>query len=174
MKMTFLAIAAVALGVLADKEVKADELMQPLAQSGDWMAASHRPTMLAAPDVCFAGNMASKFLLRADQTSTEIRIADDSWSLPPSVSGAIEVKIGAYTASFDIDSNTNNMVMATIKPGSAVELFAAMDEASSMSVTVGKSTRTVSLSGSTKVTNAFRTCAGIKGAPADPSSNPFQ
>ena len=50
-----------------------------------------------------------------------------------------------------------------------------MDAASAMIVTVGKAKPvTVSLIGSTKATNAFRTCAGINGNPKAPGSNPFE
>ncbi len=52
-------------------------------------------------------------------------------------------------------------------------MFQAMDKAATMTLTVGKVKRVVSLSGSTKSTNAFRTCAGFKGAPATSGSNPF-
>jgi hypothetical protein len=50
-----------------------------------------------------------------------------------------------------------------------------MGKSASMAATIGKAKpKTSSLSGSTKVTNAFRTCAGIHSNAASPGSNPFQ
>jgi hypothetical protein len=55
-----------------------------------------------------------------------------------------------------------------------LDLFHAMDKASMMTVTTGhEKPRRVSLSGSTKVMTAFRTCAGIKSEGMSGGDNPF-
>ncbi len=50
-----------------------------------------------------------------------------------------------------------------------------MDNSAIMTVTVGKAKPlAVSLVGSTRVTNAFRTCAGINSNAKTPGGNPFE
>ncbi|CAH2606457.1 protein of unknown function (plasmid) [Rhodovastum atsumiense] len=69
------------------------------------------------------------------------------------------------------------MVVADVDEDDMIKLFSAMDAASAMVVTAGKAQPvSVSLAGSTKATNAFRTCARIGGKPksADPEGNPFE
>ena len=57
----------------------------------------------------------------------------------------------------------------------ALAMFAAMDKAEGMSVTIGKARLfQVSLNGSTRAINAFRTCAGINSNAKTPGSNPFE
>ncbi len=73
----------------------ADEQITPLAISGDWMAAAHRESITAAPDVCVAANMQSGFTFRAsERDGIEIRVTDKSWSLPANVQGGITVTVG--------------------------------------------------------------------------------
>jgi hypothetical protein len=91
------------------------------------------------------------------------------------VKGKINVTVGKSQMWFDIGDNTDNMVMAEMGDDSAIELFGAMDKAASMTVSTGKAAPiNVSLTGSTKATTAFRTCAGIKSSAAGPGSNPFK
>lgn len=50
-----------------------------------------------------------------------------------------------------------------------------MDKAAAMAVTVGKAKPiSVSLTGSSKAANAFRTCAGIEGGSGKGGENPFK
>ena len=89
--------------------------------------------------------------------------------------GVITVTVGDWTTTLDIGANTDDMIAALISDEIARTMFAAMDKAASMSVTIGKANAfQVSLKGSTRATNAFRTCAGIKANSKALGSNPFK
>jgi hypothetical protein len=157
----------------------ADEQMQTLAVSGNWVAVAHRADMIAAPDVCGAmttnPSTGRELLFRMDLDGMQIRVADEKWSLPANVSGDIAVNIGPIAKAFHIDSNTSSMVSAPIPASEVTMIFDAMDKASGMLVKVGnEAPYAVSLAGSTRVTNAFRTCAGISGNAPGGGANPFQ
>jgi uncharacterized membrane protein len=153
----------------------ADEQLRPLAFGGEWVAVAHSESMVAHPDVCAVANQTSGIVIRAGSDGIQFRATNEKWSLPPDVHGAIAVAVGAWAASLDIEANTDTMIAAEIASDVAAPMFAAMDKAASMSVTVGKAKPfQVSLKGSTKATNAFRTCAGISGNSNSPGSNPFE
>jgi hypothetical protein len=104
-----------------------------------------------------------------------IRESNESWSLPSGVSGEVLVTIGDWSNTFEIDDNTDTMVNAEAAPDVVSAMFAAMDKASAMTVTAGKAKPfSVSLTGSTKATNAFLTCAGIKSNAPGGGDNPFK
>jgi hypothetical protein len=153
----------------------ADEMMRPLAESGEWLATAHYASMTSPPDVCLAINSAHGFAFRVDESSIQIRIINQNWSLPVGVQGNIDVTVGSWTHDFLIEDNSDTSVSADVPPDVLNDMFDKMDHASSMSVTAGKALPfVVSLLGSTRVTNAFRTCAGLKGNAPSPGSNPFQ
>ena len=154
---------------------RADEQLTPLAINGDWAALAHEPSVIAPPDVCLVVNAVSGVALRADANGIQLRVMNNKWSLPAGVTGAIVISVGGWSHSFEIDDNTDTMVNAEVPQDVIGPMFDAMDKSSSMSVEAGKAKPLpVSLSGSTRATNAFRTCAGIKGNVASPGSNPFQ
>lgn len=153
----------------------ADETMTRLAVSGDWVALAHRPSMTAAADVCILGDAASGVGVRVGVEGISLRVMNKNWSLPTGVKGQIAVSVGNWNAAFDIDDNSHNMISAEIAPDVIVPMFTAMDKGTSMSLQIGKEKPlVVSLSGSTRATNAFRTCAGIEGNAESPGSNPFE
>jgi hypothetical protein len=152
----------------------AGEMTVPLAMSGDWSAAAHKPDMISPPDICVASNRKG-LGFRADSKTFQVRMTNESWSLPVNVQGEILISIGTWSRSLSIAANTDTGVAAIMDPDDLAPMFAAMDRASTMSVKVGKAPPVVmSLSGSTKVTNAFRTCAGIKSNAKTPGGNPFE
>ena len=165
------AIAALTLPAAADEETRL------LATSGRWIAASHSASMTAAPDLCLVGSSlptGEQFGIRADVNSAEVRLIDEDWSLPTGVTGSLKIDVGAYHHEFDISGNTSAVVSAVADQDELLLLFAAMDNAGSMSVTAGSAKPlVVSLAGSTKATNAFRTCAGIRSSGSGGGSNPF-
>ena len=114
-------------------------------------------------------------LFRMDSDHVEIRLSDSHWSLPSGVSGDIAVNIGPIAKAFHIAANPRIMVAAPIPSSEVTMIFDAMDKASSMLVKVGnEAPYAVSLAGSTRVTNAFRTCAGISGNAPGGGANPFK
>ncbi|KAA5609686.1 hypothetical protein [Rhodovastum atsumiense] len=156
---------------------RADENLVPLAMSGEWIALAHKTSIVAPPDVCMAMHIKGSIAFRAGYSGTEVRVINSKWSLPSSVNGSINLSVGTFKKSFDITSNTDDMVVADVDEDDMIKLFSAMDAASAMVVTAGKAQPvSVSLAGSTKATNAFRTCARIGGKPksADPEGNPFE
>lgn len=153
---------------------RADEQIRPLVITGDWMAAEHAVSMTEAPDLCIAGNNREGLLFRAASTSLELRIVDEAWSLPTEVQGKVGVQVGAKSYDFTITSNTSQMVSADMEPAVALDLFHVMDNNAEMTITAGHSkARHVSLHGSTKAMNAFRTCAGLHSSGVGGGDNPF-
>jgi hypothetical protein len=153
----------------------ADEMMVPIAQGGAWLTTAHRMSMTAKPDMCLTANFQSGIAFRSDENGIQVRIIDQKWSLPTGVDGAVTISIGSWKGVFEIDDNTDTMVNAEIENDDVIAMFAAMDTNASMSVGVGKAKPfTVSLVGSTKATNAFRTCAGLSSNSQTPGSNPFK
>jgi hypothetical protein len=167
--------AIVIFGLTAIAALHADEQMVPLAISGEWIAFEHRTSLIAPPDVCVVGNPVHGIALRAGFEGLQFRASDRSWSLPTGVRGNIWITIGDWQTILDIDENSDTMVNAEVSSDIVTPMFAAMDRASAMLVTIGKAKpTTVSLVGSTRATNAFRTCAGIRASGNLPGANPFQ
>jgi hypothetical protein len=153
----------------------ADEQMRPLAMAGTWIAMAHQPSMIAPPDVCLALDAATGVALWSNGEDVQLRVINSKWSLPTNVAGEVVVSIADWTATLGINDNTDTMISASMEEGQRDALLQAMDKGSSMSVKVGKAgPMKVSLSGSTKVTNAWRTCAGLKGSAGTPDTNPFK
>lgn len=175
LRLCGLPIVAAAIVTAVSGPSLANEEMVPLAVSGTWIAMAHQPSMTAQPDVCVAAERVTGFALRASAEGIQLRLVNPSWSLPASVQGDVTIAVGDWKHSFSIDDNTSTMVNAEVAPDLAIAMFAAMDKARDMLVTVGHAKpTTVSLSGSTRATNAFRTCADLPGNVKSPGSNPFE
>jgi hypothetical protein len=171
--VAFAVVAIAAAGLLAPAH--AQERMVPLAINGDWGTLAHQAGLLSRPDMCLTGNMSKGFMIRADRTNLQIRMNDQRWSLPTGVEGTITIVVGDWKHTFEIDDNTAVEVNAEIARTDLIQLLDAMDKASMLFVVVGNAKPvSVSLAGSTIVTNAFRTCAGLRGSLAAPGSNPFE
>jgi hypothetical protein len=142
--------------LITSQTTRADEQMRPLAISGDWVAMAHQTSMTAPPDMCLVVNGVSGIAIRAADESVQFRVVNKTWALPTGVAGTIMLTIGDWKTVLDIDDNTDTMVNAELSNESIVPMFTAMDKSSNMSVTVGKAKPVlVSLSGSTRATNAF-------------------
>lgn len=152
----------------------ADEQLRTTVTNGDWAAFEHHETMMSPADMCAASNFEGGFMLRHDSDGLEVRIIDKSWTLPTDVSGQVKITVGDFSAAYNIGSNTSEMVVSSVPETDYAGLFAAMDKGASMTVLVGKAKKSISLNGSTKVTNAFRTCSGLKGPSESPGANPFK
>lgn len=168
------AIACAAIS-LASSITFANERLVTLAESGQWVALARKESMLAPPDMCMAVNTQSGVLLRADATSLELRVFDRSWSLPTGSRGTVRVALPGFDQTMPVIDNTATMVVMFLTPEDMAKLIDAMDRAPAMTVTAGSAKPiAVSLVGSTRATNAFRTCAGMKGGDAGPGTNPFR
>jgi hypothetical protein len=170
-------VAVTALAVLGIGSAAADEQLSPIAASGDWVAMAHRTSMVAQPDVCAALTISNGTMvgLRASGQDIELRVANDGWSLPAEVSGDVHLAIADWSADLEVGSNMDSWVAAPISQDQIGPLLQKASQASAMTVTVGKAKPiTVSLAGSAKVLNAFRTCADIHGGDAKGGDNPFK
>ena len=166
-------IALVAL--LAVSPACAEEALVPTAQSGSWVALEHRESMTQPVDVCVALNLTTGVAFRSDGSNVQLRIMNNSWSMPTGVTGSVVLSVANWKRAFDINDNTATMVNAELPSEAVPDMFLKIDRAAVMSVIVGKAQPiNVSLLGSTRVTNAFRTCARITGNVASPGSNPFE
>ena len=153
----------------------AQERLMPLAMGGNWMAAAYRESLTSPPSVCVVSSISPKFILRSGWQGLEMRIADDSWSLPTNVEGKIQVRVGDLVLNAEVTNNTDTMISAEISEDDLKRLVAAMDKASTLSFTVGNArTRQVSLNGSSRATNAFLNCAGVRANNSPQGQNPFR
>ena len=151
------------------------EQIMPLAASGQWAAVARKANMVAPPDICMAINASAGIAFRADMMTVEIRVIDKSWSLPAGVEGTISISLPGYDKEWPIFDNEATMVSVLLGREGAEQLMDAMDKAATMTVKIGKAApKTVSLTGSTTATNAFRTCARLRGTNAGPGTNPFR
>jgi hypothetical protein len=163
-----------AVGVLASP-VFAQEQIVPLAVSGQWMAMARKENVVAPPDVCMVVNSSAGVGFRADRLNVEFRVIDKSWSLPAAVKGSILISLPGYEKEFPIFDNDATMISVLLGRDGAEQLIDVMDKAGTMTVRVGKAApKSISLAGSTIATNAFRTCARLRGANAGPGTNPFR
>ena len=150
----------------------ADEDWRTTAVSGTWAAEEHHPSQIAPTDACVAAETSSGVMLRSGKSGVELRILDEDWSLPTGIHGEVVLTIAAFRLAKPITANTSNIIAVRLEADEVDSLFVAMDKGTSMDLAIGKQKKLVSLIGSTKVTNAFRTCAGLHGAA--PGNNPFQ
>lgn len=150
---------------------------QIIAAQGDWTAGEHTPDAVSAPDVCVAmSDTQIVVVLRVDnQGDTEVRLSDDSWSLPANASGTIDFTVNGHNYSYPATAMSSTMVDATITQDQLTTLVGDMETASSMQVKAGSAApTTIPLDGSQVVLTAFMTCAGIPNPSANTGgSNPF-
>lgn len=153
----------------------ANEQTRILAATGDWAALAHSVDLVSPPDVCLLGHRSSGLAFRHDANGTEARMINKSWSLPAGIEGTITIAAGTWNKTIPIRANTDTAVAAIVDDDDLSPMFAAIDRAATMTIKVGKAKPVViSLAGSTKATNAFRTCAGIKSTTRLPGGNPFE
>ena len=147
-------------------------------ESGDWLAVSFHdgPSTI----VCAAGREDHKLAFRADKSDLEIRSEDASWSLPATAEGDMTLTAGTFSSTFHVRAMDAQTLTVIVGVDAIVPLFDAMDKASSLSMRFGdKRASKISLTGSTKIINSFRTCAGTSGfanlgSSTVASATPFQ
>ena len=156
---------------------RSEERIDTIAYSGEWIASAHHVSLITPPDMCVAFNVRSNIGIRAYGGIVDIKIANEKWSLPASVDGAITVSIGEWNSAFAISQNDSTSVSIEIPQNVYPSMFEAMDKAKIMNIYFGNSRPfAVSLVGSTRATRAFQTCAGIKIRESykNAEENPFQ
>ena len=168
---------ALLLVCLIASDAMAEEQSLMIAHSGSWVTFEHRPSGIALPNVCYTASIGQNitvFLRSGSNHDFEIRLANDAWSLPSHAAGEVSFKIGDWGVPLQAVSNGATMLDVYITEQFMETFIDHMDNGSSMSVTVGNSPAVrFSLAGSTRATNAFRTCAGLTGNAPIPGGNPF-
>lgn len=172
------ALWAMTIAILISGGAKAEEQMRTLARSGAWVAMAHQESITAPPDICLVMTPMQHGVLafRHSDTGTEFRISNEQWSLPSDAKGQIKMTVGTILRDYQVSDNTDQTVSIDIPDEDVAPLFSAMDKERTLTVAIGKSPPvSVSLSGSAKATNAFRTCSHLGGssAPNGRGSNPF-
>ena len=174
MRLNIIAVTAV-IAVLSVKPSAAEESTRQLAEGGGWLAMAHSTSAMASADLCAAFNMKSGIAFRYDFDSMELRVVDKSWTLPSDVAGSLKLSVGDLVETYLIKGNTDTTVSAELTEAQYLKLFDKMNKAASMSISVGKAKPfAVSLTGSTRVMNAFRTCGSIKSDADGGGGNPFK
>lgn len=170
-------LLALGLIVLFPSWALADDGLTPLAADGDWLAVSHAQSVEDPPDICLASSISAYgFFLRVDdQGDIDLRLSDESWSLPADVTGDIKLKVNGHSYSYEIQNNTSQMVDAPLTLDQLTTLVADLEAANSLEVVAGSSQpKTIPLDGSKSVLTAFMTCAGIPNPSSNTGgSNPF-
>lgn len=128
--------------------------------SGNWVALRHTPDGGITSDVCVAASDDGKMAFRADANSIEFRSTDKKWNMSIGQSGDVTVSAGGVSKTFSMVASDNVTLDVAISADDAKALFAGFDSASVATIRYGeKTTKKVSLLGSTKVINAFKSCA---------------
>lgn len=167
-------LAFLMLAAISGQQALADESIQPIAASGDWVALQHVSSMLASPDVCIAADVTGGIGLRFSDTGMELRVFNTKWSLPATATGTVVLQVAGHTYKVDAVPTDATTLSGSIDASDIKPLLDEMTQAAAMQITVGKAApASVSLAGSGKVLSAFRTCAGIPGTSGG-GVNPFQ
>ncbi len=102
-------------------------------------------------------------------------MSNSAWSLPTDVAGMVALNIKDKQFELLIGGNTDSSISAEVPDETALEMLALMDKSKVMTIVVGKAKpMNISLSGSSRALNAFRTCAHIRGNNEEAGSNPFK
>ncbi|MBY4639645.1 hypothetical protein K6L44_06470 [Gluconacetobacter entanii] len=133
-------------------------------ESGNWVALHHSPDQGVRTDICLAASGDEGLLFRADAHQLEIRTGNPQWSMTVGQQGEMTVNIGAYSHTFQMIAEGASMLTTLVQPEDMKALLDAMDNAGQVTLKYGqKTTRVVSLAGSTKALNQFRSCVESNG-----------
>lgn len=149
------------------------------AAQGNWVAFHHTNDGGVGTDMCVGLSTDTQIAVRVDQNDIEIRFSDSKWSLPSNTQGDVTVAAGNYSHLFHTMSANPTMLTGEMTADEAKALLAALETAPSAKLTFGaKTTKNVSLAGSTKVLSTLQGCvqqAGLAdlGSPAGPANSPF-
>ena len=149
------------------------------AAQGNWATLHHTTDGGVGTDVCLAASVDAQVGLRVDENDIEVRFSDPKWSLPSDTKGDVTISAGSYSHLFHTASLNPTMLVGELTSDEAKSLLTALETAPAAKITFGaKTSKTISLSGSTKVLSDFQGCArqaGLAdlGSPAGPANSPF-
>ena len=131
--------------------------------TGNWLAFSHSNDDIHT-DVCVAMSVDGVVAFRSSSEGVEFRSMDKKWNLTPDTQGDITVKVASASTIFHTSTMGSDTLSALVKQEDVQPLLDAMDKSSSATVLFGtKTTKNVSLNGSTAALNAFRSCSNQAG-----------
>ncbi|GBR31791.1 hypothetical protein AA11826_0843 [Komagataeibacter oboediens DSM 11826] len=136
----------------------------PDVEAGNWIALHHSPDQGVSTDICMAASADQGLLFRGDAHQLEIRTGNPQWSMTAGQRGEMTVTVGNYSHTFEMIAEGASMLTTIAQPDDMKALFDALDSASQATLKYGqKTTRIVSLYGSTKALNQFRSCVASNG-----------
>lgn len=172
-------IVSFALSLSVGSAFAQENSMHMIAAQGNWIAFQHSAPSGIDVDICGAGSLDKALFFRADANEFEIRSSDSAWSMTTGQQGDVTISAGGYKKTFSMTAGNDTMLAAEVDSAELSSLLSALDKSASATVTYGKkTTKRVSLAGSTKVLNSFRACVassefGDLGKAAGPSNSPF-
>lgn len=138
--------------------------VMPDVESGNWSALHHSPDQGVHTDICLAMSSGGALVFRGDANDLEIRSGNAQWSMSAGQQGEMNITIGNYSHDFKMTAAGASMLAVVVTPDEMKPLLDAMDSAGQAVIKYGqKTTRVVSLLGSTKVLNQFRSCVATSG-----------
>jgi len=160
-----LGVAALIGGILFPAASFAQDLaIIPDVEVGNWIALHHSPDQGVTTDICIAASADQGLLFRGDAHQLEIRTGNPQWSMTAGQRGEMTVSVGNYSHTFLMIAEGASMLATIVQPDDMKALFDAMDSAGQATLKYGqKTTRLVSLNGSTRALNQFRSCVASNG-----------
>ena len=156
-------VGAVAIVLVANEAIAQTGGMAVDASSGGWVAFHHSEDDIHT-DLCGAAAHGAALLFRAGPEGLEVRTVDEKWNLPPDTTGDMTLKVGSLVTTLHTTVYDPNALTAEVKAEDLGEVMDAMDKASSATIVFGaKTSKVVSLAGSTVALNAFRACVNRAG-----------
>lgn len=131
---------------------------------GQWVAIHHSPDGGINTDACAASSANALLSFRSDAESAEIRSSNPDWNMTVGQEGDVTISAGSYSHIFKMSAVSNITLSSVASPDELSALFSALDNSSSATIQYGKkTTKTLSLAGSTRVLGAFRACSARSG-----------
>lgn len=173
-------VVALTFGLLFPVLTVAQDLsVLPDVESGNWAAIHHSPDQGVHTDICLAMSEDQALVFRGDANDLEIRSSNPQWSMSAGQQGEVNITVGNYSHDFKMTAAGASLLVAIVPPDEMKLLFDAMDNAGQAVIRYGqKTTRAVSLLGSTKALNQFRSCVATNsfadlGSAAGANASPF-
>jgi len=141
---------------------RADDIRQPLIESGGWATIAERPAPDAAPDACLIVEPDAAVGIRSIGAVFDLMIANAHWDLPAGLHAAIRVTMPQDSLLLRVTGTTSNTASARIDASAMPSLLQAIAMTQRLRVTLFTGMPVnVPLAGFAAALPAFRHCAGL-------------
>ena len=148
--------------LMVGQVAQADDRPEINVTSGAWMSGDLIDGVEV--DVCLAIGSQGKLAFRADKDTLEVRTSNENWSLAADSTGDMTVTAGSFSHTYSMHTMDSTHLTGVVEASDLTPLLDAMNKAPIATLTFNKkNATTVSLSGSTKALNDWRTCVGSHG-----------